>query len=145
LICWTESWQVTGSDPGGGRGIDTRPRGYGVSGALSAVETTTLVEAAEQLRDGEIGTVLVADGSQLVGIVTDRDIVVRAIASGMDPGVTTLGEMCSREMVTVDREDSIDHAISLMRRHTLRRLPVMEQGEATTPNDRRSLVEYVER
>ncbi|MGW4158250.1 CBS domain-containing protein [Streptomyces sp. NPDC004788] len=91
---------------------------------------TSLAEAARMMRDADIGDVLVVDdGGKLCGIVTDRDIVVRALAEGMDPADTTVHAICSSEMVTVPPDDTLEHASSLMREHALRRLPVTDDGQ----------------
>jgi CBS domain-containing protein len=65
--------------------------------------TDTVVAAARSMRDGNIGDVVVVDNDQIQGILTDRDIVVRALAEGRDPARTTVGEICSRELTTVER------------------------------------------
>jgi CBS domain-containing protein len=92
--------------------------------------TCTLAEAARQMRDGDIGDVMVQDGSRLQGIVTDRDIVVRAVADDRAPSSVTVGEICSSELVTVGPDDLIDKAVELMRRAAVRRLPVVDAGQA---------------
>ncbi|MGW6710270.1 CBS domain-containing protein [Streptomyces sp. NPDC054956] len=91
---------------------------------------TSLAEAARVMRDADIGDVLVVDEGRLRGILTDRDIVIRAIAESKHPGDTTVDAVCSTEPVTVRPDDGVDHAVALIRRHALRRLPVQtEDGE----------------
>ena len=90
---------------------------------------TTLTEAAERMAERDIGDVLIVDDSGLCGIVTDRDIVVRALARHLDPEQATIGEICSGELVTVEVDDSIEQAVDLMRQRALRRLPVVSGGE----------------
>jgi len=90
--------------------------------------TTSLTEAAARMRDLGIGDVLVADDEQLRGLVTDRDIVVRAVADGCDPNTTTLAEVCTAEVWALDPDSSIDEAIRLMGENAIRRLPVVELG-----------------
>lgn len=90
-------------------------------GALTAVS-----EVAHRMRDEGIGAVLVTEGDQLRGLVTDRDLVVRVLAEGKDPGDTTVQDACSADLVTVTPDDEVDRAIQLMREHSLRRLPVVE-------------------
>lgn len=87
-----------------------------------------LVDAARRMRDADIGDVLVVDAGTLAGVVTDRDIVVRAIADGKDPASTTLADVCSGDVVTVAPDDSVDHAAHVMRERAVRRLPVVEGG-----------------
>ena len=80
------------------------------------------------MRDGNIGDVVVLEDGQVRGILTDRDIVIRALAEGMDPSRTTVGEVCSRELTTLSPTDSIAQAVSIMRDKAIRRLPVVEGG-----------------
>lgn len=89
---------------------------------------TTLNEAARQMAEQDIGNVLVADDAGVQGIVTDRDIVVRALAQDRDPARTSLGDICSTNVVTVAAGDSIAVAADLMAEHAVRRLPVIQDG-----------------
>jgi CBS domain-containing protein len=86
----------------------------------------TLVEAAREMRDQDIGDVLVMKDSKLCGIVTDRDITVRSTADGKDPNQVKLGDICSQEMVTIGADRPVSEAVGLMRNRALRRLPVVE-------------------
>jgi CBS domain-containing protein len=92
--------------------------------------TSTLAEVARLMRDGDIGNVFVQDGQRLRGIVTDRDIVVRAVAEDQAPSDVTVDEICSVDLVTVGPDEPIDRAVELMREHAVRRLPVTEDGRA---------------
>jgi CBS domain-containing protein len=76
------------------------------------------------MRFRNVGDVIVLDGAAICGVVTDRDIVTRAVAEDRDPKETTLGEICSRDLVTIDATATVDDAITLMREHAIRRLPV---------------------
>jgi signal-transduction protein with cAMP-binding, CBS, and nucleotidyltransferase domain len=92
---------------------------------------TTLVDAARRMKDESIGDVLVADGNeQLRGVVTDRDIVVRAVAEGLDTASATLGDVCSGQLVTLAPTDAVGDAVRLMSERAVRRLPVVENGQA---------------
>ena len=84
----------------------------------------TLSAAARAMRDLDIGDVVVATEGRPVGIVTDRDIVVRALAEGLGPE-TSVREICTRELTTLPAKGSVDDAIELMREKSLRRLPVV--------------------
>lgn len=90
--------------------------------------TTNLTEASGTMRDGDIGAVLVQRDGALCGIVTDRDVVVRAVAEGRDPASTRLGDICSRELTTVTASDTAQNAARVMREKAVRRLPVVEDG-----------------
>jgi CBS domain-containing protein len=87
----------------------------------------TLVDAAKIMRDEDTGIVPITDGDTLNGVVTDRDIVVRAIADGKDPGSLKVSDPASKELVTFDPQQSLDEALRLMAKHQIRRLPVVEE------------------
>ena len=90
---------------------------------------TPVVEAARILRDENVGSLPVVQDGRVTGIVTDRDLVVRVIAEGRDPGSTTVGEVVSGKPVTVRPEQELDEALRLMASHQIRRLPVVEDGD----------------
>lgn len=88
-----------------------------------------LIDAAEQMRDQDIGDVLVLDEDGRVrGIVTDRDIVVRALADGQEASITTVEEVCSPDVLTIDADEEADQAVRLMSEHAVRRIPVIDDG-----------------
>jgi CBS domain-containing protein len=89
---------------------------------------TTLDAAARVMREKDIGDVVVVDADRLVGVVTDRDIVVRAVADGVAPTVATLGSVVSRDPVTVRPEDTAHDAALLMRDRAVRRLLVCDDS-----------------
>ena len=97
---------------------------------VSLPSTTSLREAAQTMKDRDIGNVLVEDGGSLCGLVTDRDIVVRAVADGRDPAQTTLSDVCSHDLITVTPDETIANAAKLMGERAVRRLPVVEGGKA---------------
>ena len=88
---------------------------------------SSVMEAARIMRDEDAGIVPIVEGERLVGTVTDRDITVRVVAEGKSPESTTVGEVSSRELVTIDPQQSLDEALRLMARHQVRRLPVVEE------------------
>jgi len=87
---------------------------------------TTLDEAAQVMRDQAIGDVVVTHGPTMAGLVTDRDIVVRAIAEGLPPKTTTLESIASREMIMVEQSATVDEAVQAMRDRGVRRLLVCD-------------------
>ena len=89
-----------------------------------------LHDAAEIMRDRNIGDVLVRrNATELCGIVTDRDIVVNAIAEGVDPATATVDDVCSHNLKTLGSDDAIAEAVELMKREAIRRLPIVDDGE----------------
>ena len=87
----------------------------------------TAVEAARLMRDNDVGSlpVLSEDGTP-IGVLTDRDLAVRLVAEGRDPHSARVEELCSRELVTVGPEESLDEALTRMALHKVRRLPVVD-------------------
>jgi CBS domain-containing protein len=96
---------------------------------LSVDAGASIRQAAEVMRDNDIGDVLVVGDGNLRGIVTDRDIVVRALADGRQPDTTPVGDICSPKLTVVDAQAEVDEAADLMGRHAVRRLPVVEKNE----------------
>ncbi|MFG3707931.1 CBS domain-containing protein [Micromonospora sp. NPDC047670] len=88
----------------------------------------TLTAAAQEMRDSAIGDVVVTDGDDVVGIVTDRDITVRGVAENMDPNSTPLNRITSKDVITVSQYDDAVAAADLMRTYAVRRLPVIDDG-----------------
>ena len=89
----------------------------------------TLGEVATLMRQEDCGSIPVVEDGRLVGIVTDRDIVVRAIAAGKDPKRTPVSEVMSADPVTVGPDGEIGEAEREMRERQIRRLPVVEDGK----------------
>ena len=97
-------------------------------GVRAAAVTESLADAAQRMKDEDVGSLPVVEDDRLVGIVTDRDIVVRAVAERVDPQSVKVGDVASRELVVVEPEQDLDEALALMARHQVRRLPVVEEG-----------------
>jgi CBS domain-containing protein len=95
---------------------------------VTVPSTSTVREAAAKIRDENVGDVIVVHGDVAVGILTDRDIVVRAVAEGLDPQRVRVGDVCSADVVTVSPDDRVEHAVQIMRERAVRRLPVVEAG-----------------
>ena len=87
----------------------------------------TVVDAAKIMKQEDAGVVPIVDGDRLVGVITDRDITITVIAEGKDPQSTTVTEIASRDLVTVDPQQDLDEALRLMAQHQVRRLPVVEE------------------
>ncbi len=88
-------------------------------------ENDTVANAAQRMAQANVGAIpVISDTGELRGIITDRDIVVRAIAERKDPSTTKVGEIDSSDIEAVSPDDPIDRATQLMRSRQVRRLPV---------------------
>ncbi|OJF14932.1 CBS domain-containing protein [Couchioplanes caeruleus] len=87
---------------------------------------TTLDEAAQVMRDQGIGDVVVTNGPTMAGLVTDHDIVVRALAEGLPPRTTTLATIASLELIMVEQTTTVEDAVEAMRERGVRRLLVCD-------------------
>ena len=86
-----------------------------------------VVEAAKIMKQEDAGVVPVTGNGRLIGMVTDRDIAIRVVAEGKDPQSTSVREVASTDLVTIDPQQDLDEALRLMARHQVRRLPVIEE------------------
>lgn len=92
-------------------------------------ETATLQEAAEMMRDNDIGILPVAEAGRPIGMVTDRDIVVRALAENKDPAETRVREIITPRLCTVYEDIDVTQAAELMAREQVRRLLVLDHDQ----------------
>ena len=90
--------------------------------------SASVVEAAQLMREQHIGSLPITDDDQLVGMITDRDITTRVVAEAADPQMTSVGEVYSRDLISVEPDKDLAEALQLMARHQVRRLPVVEDG-----------------
>lgn len=93
----------------------------------TAEPDSTIEEVATMMKDENVGAIPVVDDDELVGIVTDRDIVVRCIAEGKDPSECEVEEIVSEELETVTPDDDVRRAAEIMQRKQIRRLPVCDE------------------
>jgi CBS domain-containing protein len=91
-----------------------------------AAPDTPLTQVAELMQAEDVGAIPILDGDLLVGMITDRDIIVRAIAQGKDPRGMPTREISSGELVTVGPDHDLADALQLMAEHQVRRLPVVD-------------------
>jgi CBS domain-containing protein len=88
----------------------------------------TAAAAASAMKDADTGAIVVADDGQVRGILTDRDIVVRAVAEGRDPSEVKIGEICSADVTALNPDDPVEEAIRVIREKHVRRVPVTDSG-----------------
>lgn len=86
----------------------------------------TVADAAREMRDGDIGSVVVIENGKVAGIITDRDIAVRVVAQGLDPDATRVSEAATMRPTTLTVDQSVDDAIRLVREQDIRRILVVQ-------------------
>jgi CBS domain-containing protein len=82
--------------------------------------------AAQMMKQEDVGLAPIVENGRLVGMLTDRDIVVRVVAEGKDPDTVNASDVASSNLVTIDPQQDLDEALALMARYQVRRLPVVE-------------------
>jgi CBS domain-containing protein len=96
-------------------------------GAECIGENETVADAAKKMSELDVGALpICGEDNRLKGMLTDRDIVVKVLAQGKDPGSTTAGELGEGKPVTIGADDELSLAISTMKEHAVRRLPVID-------------------
>jgi CBS domain-containing protein len=90
--------------------------------------SASVVEAAQLMRDEHIGSLPITDGDTLLGMITDRDITTRVVAEAADLATTSVGDVYSQDLVSVEPDKDLEEALGLMARHQVRRLPVVQDG-----------------
>jgi signal-transduction protein with cAMP-binding, CBS, and nucleotidyltransferase domain len=108
--------------------MDAKVRDVMTPGPIGVDYDRSVGEAARAMRDWGVGAILVVSNGSLYGLVTDRDLVVRAVAEerGADEPV---GPLSSANLIGVDADAGVHEAMRLMRQHGVRRLPVLEDGQ----------------
>ena len=96
---------------------------------VSMSSDSSVVDAAKAMSDMRIGSVVVMDKDKPCGIVTDRDIAVRAVATGSDPKSTKLADICSHDLAAVRPDQSLEDAIQLMKSHDVKRVVVLNDSK----------------
>ncbi|MFD1660809.1 CBS domain-containing protein [Streptomyces caeni] len=97
-------------------------------GVVAVPPDVSLAEAAQPRRAQDVGDVLGGDGGRVLGVITDRDVTLRAVADGAAPLTVSAQAVCTRAPVVVGPDAPVATAVSLMRGHAVRRLPVVERG-----------------
>ena len=124
LSRWIQSEAFSGQ--GDKRSTGRQVRDVMTSNPRTTEATTSVADAARLLREEDVGALPVVEEGRLIGMLTDRDIVVRVLAEGKDPRSTAVGEIASREIESAAPEQELDQALRLMARRQVRRLPVVE-------------------
>ena len=90
---------------------------------------TPVSEAARLMKSEDVGSLPILDGERLTGIVTDRDIVLQAVAEEKDPRGMPVREVASRDLVTVGQDEDLSEALKRMASHQIRRIPVVDEDD----------------
>jgi signal-transduction protein with cAMP-binding, CBS, and nucleotidyltransferase domain len=108
--------------------MDAKVRDVMTPGPIGVDYDQSVGEAARAMRDWGVGAILVVSNGSLYGLVTDRDLVVRAVAGGRGAD-EPVGPLSSANLIGVDAGADVHEAMRLMRQHSVRRLPVLEDGQ----------------
>lgn len=92
---------------------------------VTATESETVQEVSKRMADQGVGAVVVVSGEQLVGLFSERDLLTRVVAEGRDAAATSVGEVCTRELVTVPTDTPIKTCVEDLQTNDIRHLPVM--------------------
>jgi CBS domain-containing protein len=99
------------------------------AGPTSIASDAMAIEAARRMLSEDVGSLPVVDGEALVGMVTDRDLVLKVVAKDLDANKVPVADVCTQNPVTVDAEESLDEALQRMAKEQVRRLPVVSDGQ----------------
>ena len=124
---WLGAMMPTSST--GGSSARTMVRDVMTRGVETAAPDSTIAEVARRMRDLDVGSLPVTEGSRLLGIVTDRDLSVRATAAARDANNTKVREVMSPEIAWIFDDESADAAARVMRERQIRRLPVLDRSD----------------
>jgi len=91
--------------------------------------STSVVDAARLMREEHIGSLPITENDLLVGMITDRDITTRVVAEAIDPKLTSVADVYTGDLISVQPDEDLEEALLLMARHQVRRLPVVADGK----------------
>jgi CBS domain-containing protein len=117
---------VTANDTKEGAAMGNTVRDAMTADPRSIGATASVVEAAKLMREQHIGSLPITQGERLVGVITDRDITTRVVAEASNLEMTSVADVYSRDLVSVEPDENLEDALQLMARHKVRRLPVVE-------------------
>jgi CBS domain-containing protein len=119
-----------------------------ITNLVTISPNTSIYEAAKKMRDSKIGSIVVTKNSQVVGIVTERDLVRRVLAEYLDPRTITINNIMTPQVTSISPEEDIADAAHLMRKNGIRRLTVLQDGTLVgiiTTNDLlRNMTRHIE-
>ena len=89
----------------------------------------SLKEAAQQMKSLDVGSLPVCRNDKLIGVITDRDIAIRAVAKGQDPNTSTVNDAMTGECIFCYEDDDVENAVKMMEARQIRRLPVLDRSK----------------
>jgi len=119
--------QVTRHADRKGNGL-AKVQDYMSCDVLSIHRAATIKEAGKMLQKYKVDSLIVDDGARYIGIITDSDLTRKVVAKGLDPNTITVAACMSRSVVTIEEDELLSEAVSLMRRHAIRHRPVTADG-----------------
>jgi CBS domain-containing protein len=120
---------ATRQGSGNGRGaLDAQVADYMCHDVRSIHRAATIKEAGQQLQKHKVGSLIVDDGSRYIGIVTDSDLSRKAVAKGLDPNTTTVTACMSKSLITIEEDEPLSEAMTLMKKQGIRHLLVTADG-----------------
>lgn len=114
-----------------------------VTEMITATSDETVVEASKRMSTGRIGAVLMVDQGTLRGLLSERDVLTRVVGSGRDPGATRVGDVATRDVVTIDVNAPLKSVLQLFREKKFRHLPVLDAGKPVGILSTRDFLEYL--
>lgn len=95
---------------------------------LTAAKTDTVRDAAQKMKKAGVGCIAVIDGKKLAGVFTERDVLNRVVAAGLDPAATPLSQVMTPDPVAIDSEEKLDKVFATLAERRFRHLPITEGG-----------------
>ena len=89
----------------------------------------TVRKAVESMAENDIGCIVVCQGARLLGILTERDVVKRIVASGADPNFTKVSDVMTKKLIGLDSKKTVQEAVGILKKGRIKRLPVIEGGK----------------
>lgn len=114
-----------------------------VTETVTARADESVKVVAKRMSGNKIGAVLVMDGERLQGVFSERDLLGRVVAEGRDPAATKVGEVATRELVTIGEDASLRHVLNIFREKQFRHLPVVRDGKAVGILSIRDFLDYL--
>lgn len=110
---------------------------------VTAQPDELVADVSKRMRDNAVGAVLLVVGGRLEGLFSERDLLTRVVAEGRDPAITRVGDVATRELVTVDEDTHIRRCAQLLKDKRFRHLPVLQAGRPVGILSSRDFFEYV--